>query len=60
LRAEAENDSERLDELRLGEAWDADEQTVPAGEQGHERLLDHLLLAKNHCADSCTGESHPL
>ena len=50
-RLEPHDDSERLDQLGLGEAGNADQQSVPAGEQRHQRLLDHPFLAEDHCAD---------
>src|SRR5690606_40406449 len=42
---------ERLDQQRLGEAGDADEQDVPAREQRHHEPLDDGLLPDDHPAD---------
>ena len=52
---EAEHGAERLDELGLGEAGNADEQAVAAAEQGDQGPLDHLLLAEDHAADGGLG-----
>ena len=35
---------QRLDEQRLGQAGDTDEQAVPAREQRHQQMIDDLLL----------------
>ena len=50
-RVEPHDDSQGLDQLGLGEAGNADQQSVSAGEQRHQRLLDHPFLAKDHRAD---------
>ena len=41
---------QRADHQRLGQPRHADQQAVPAGEHGHQQLLDHLLLADDHPA----------
>ena len=50
-RVEAHDDAERLDQLGLGEAGHADQQSVTAGEQSDQRLLDDPLLTEDHRAD---------
>ena len=50
-RVEPHDDAERLHQLGLGEAGNADQQAVTAGQQGDERLLDDPLLAEDHRAD---------
>ena len=47
LGIEAQNASERIDEQRLGEAWDTDEEPVPSGQDGDERLLDDQILSED-------------
>ena len=47
LGVEAEHLAERLDEQRLGEAGDADEQRVAAGQDGDQRSLDDDVLAED-------------
>ena len=37
--------------MRLAQAGHADQQHVAAGEQGDQRLLDHLVLAEDDAAD---------
>ena len=48
--------AERLDQSRLGEAGNADEQGMAAGEQGDQRLIDHLALAEDDAADALADE----
>ena len=50
-RGEAEDGAEGLDQLGLGEAGNADEQAVAAGEDGDQRPLDDGLLAVDDLAD---------
>ena len=52
---EAEHGAERLDQLGLGEAGHADQHAVAAGQDGDQRVLDHLLLAEDHRADAVLG-----
>ena len=52
---EAEHGAERFDQLGLGEAGDADQHAVAAGQHGDERLLHHTLLAEDHRADAVLG-----
>ena len=49
---EAEHHAQRLDQLGLGEPGNADQQRVAAGEQRHQRALDHGLLAEDDAADA--------
>ena len=50
-RVEANDDPQRLDQLGLGEARHADQQSVSAGEQRRERQVDDPLLAEYDAAD---------
>ena len=52
---EAEHGAERLDELGLGEAGNADQHAVAAAEHGDQRALDHQLLAEDDVADGGLG-----
>ena len=52
---EAEHDAERLDQLGLGKARHADQQRMAAGEQRHQRALDHAFLAEDDAADALRG-----
>ena len=52
---EAEHGAERLDELRLGEAGDADEKAVAAGEKGDQGQVDDLFLAEDDRVDGLPG-----
>ncbi len=47
-RIEAERDAHGFDQLGLGEAGDADQQAVTAGQNSDQRAVDHLLLAEDH------------
>ena len=51
LPVEAEHDAQRLDQPRLGETRHADEQTMAAGEQRDQHLVDHIVLAEDDAAD---------
>ncbi len=51
LEAAAEHVRDGLDGQRLGQAGDALEQDVAAGEQRHEDALEHRLLADDHPLD---------
>ena len=46
-RVEAEHGAEGFDELGLGEARNADEQAMTAGQQRDQSFLDDLRLAEN-------------
>ena len=37
-----------LHQLGLGQAGHADQQAMAARHQGHQGLLDHIVLAENH------------
>ena len=50
-RGQPEDGAERLDQLGLGQAGDADQQAVAAGQNGDERAVDHRLLAVDDLAD---------
>ena len=52
LVVEPEHGAERLDQPRLGQAGDADQQRMAAGEQGDQGLIDHLALAEDDSADA--------
>ena len=51
LEGAAEHLGDGLDRQRLGEAGDALDQQVPAGEQADEHALEHLVLAGDHALD---------
>ena len=51
LGIEAERDAERFHQLGLGETGHADQQRMAAGEDGHQRVLDHLVLAEDDGRD---------
>ena len=51
LEHAAERVGEGLDGQRLGQARDALEQHVPAGQQGDEQPLEHRLLADDDALD---------
>ena len=55
LGVHAEHSAQRVDQQRLGEAWDADQQQMAAREQGNEGLIDDILLAINDLADGFAG-----
>jgi hypothetical protein len=59
-RVETEHNAHGLDELGLGQAWNAKEQRMAAGEDGHERLFDDLVLAEDDRPDSRRGGTHIL
>ena len=50
-RGQPEHGAERLDQLGLGKARHADEQPVPAGQDGDQRPLDDRALAVDDLAD---------
>jgi hypothetical protein len=56
LVLESEDRTQRLDQSRLGEAGDADQQPVAAGEQRDQRLIDDLALAEDDAADALADE----
>jgi hypothetical protein len=41
----------RIDQLGLGEARDADQQRMAAGQHRDQRVIDHLLLTEDDVAD---------
>ncbi len=47
---------QRADHERLGQARHADQQAMPAGEDGDEQFFDHLLLADDHAAQLLADE----
>jgi hypothetical protein len=51
LGVETERDAHGLHQLGLGEAGHADQQGMAAGQHGHQRALDHDVLAEDHRAD---------
>ena len=57
LVVEPEDRAQSLDEPGLGEAGDADQQRVPAAQQGDQGLLDHLALTKDDFADPLADEA---
>ncbi len=52
---EAEHRTHVFHELGLGEAGDADQQRVAAGQNGNQCVLDHVFLAENHGPDGGLG-----
>ena len=50
LEAQVEDLGQRAHQQRLGETGHAGQQAVPAGEQGHQHLVDRPLLADDHLA----------
>ncbi|KIU01348.1 hypothetical protein QU38_02100, partial [Staphylococcus aureus] len=58
LGIEPERDAERLDQLGLGKAGDADQQRMSAGQDGHQRVLDHAVLAEDHGRDRLLGSAN--
>jgi hypothetical protein len=58
LGIEAEDHAHGLDEAAFAQAGDADQQSVAAGEDGGEGLLDHRVLTKNDAADFGPGFAH--
>jgi len=54
LAFHAQHDAQGLDQLGLGEARDADQKQVTAGQEGNQRLIDDRLLAINDLADGGT------
>ncbi len=59
LGVHAEHDPERVDEAGLGQARYADQQTIAAGEQRDQDLIDNGLLAENKFGNrfACGGET---
>src|SRR5205823_1290190 len=53
---EPEDRAEGLDKPGLGETGNADQQGVAAAQQGDQRLLDYLALAKDDFADAFANE----
>ena len=51
LGIDARAPAQRVHQLGLGEAGDADQQDMAAGEDGDQRLFDRLLLAENNLAE---------
>ncbi len=47
-RIEPQHRAQRVDELCLGKARQADQQPMAAGKDGSEHLLDHRLLSEDH------------
>ena len=57
-RIEAEHGAHGLDQLGLGEAGNAEQEAMAAGQDRDERLLDHLVLAEDDGADRGFGGAH--
>ena len=55
IEVRAEHMGERADEQGLGDAGHAFDERVLAGEDGDERLIDHVLLADDDLADFRAG-----
>ena len=51
LGVEPERDAERFDQLGLGEAGNADQQRMAAGQDRHQRVFDHPVLAEDDGGD---------
>ena len=49
-----------IDEQRLGEAGDADQQRVSARQDRHQRALDHDVLAEDHRGGGLVCTANPL
>ena len=49
---QAQDDAQRFHELGLGEARDADQKGMAAGQKGDERTLDDGFLAEDHATDA--------
>ncbi len=60
LGLEAEDLAERLDEERLGEARNADQQRMAAREQRDQRMLDDDILAEDDGGGCLVGALHAL
>ena len=52
LPVEAEHRTQRFHQLGFGQARHADQQPMPAGQQGDQGLVDHILLPEDHAADA--------
>ncbi|MEI9887365.1 MAG: hypothetical protein WDN08_12840 [Rhizomicrobium sp.] len=52
LPVEPEHDAQGLDQLGLGQTRHPDQEAMASGQQGHQRLLDHGLLAEDRLADA--------
>ena len=52
LGVEPQHHAQRFDQAGLGQARHADQQPVTAGQQRHQNLLDHLVLAEDDLADA--------
>ena len=59
LGGQAQHGAQRLDQPALAQAGHADQQRVAAGQQGDQRLVDHLILAEDHPADGGAHGAHP-
>ena len=55
LGIEAERDAQRFDQLGLGETGDADQKRVTAGQDRHQGVFDHPVLAENDGGDRFLG-----
>ena len=60
LGVEAQHLAQRLDQQRLGEAGDADQQRVAAGEDRDQRALDHDVLAEDDRGGGLVRALHAL
>ena len=60
LILEAEHDAERLDQARLGQAGNADQQRVTPGQQRDKTLIDNVLLAEDDIANRLPGSDKHL
>ena len=57
LVVEPEDRAQGLDQPRLGETGHADQQGMPAAQEGDQGLLDHLALTKDDFADALADEA---
>ena len=55
LGVETEHDAQGFDEPAFAETGHADQQRVSTGQQGDQRLVDHILLPKNGPPDRRTN-----
>ena len=57
LGIEAERDAERVDQLGLGKAGDADQERMSAGKDRHQRVFDDAVLAENDGGNRLLGRA---
>jgi hypothetical protein len=60
LERQVENLRDCLDQQRLRQSGHARDQAVPPGEERHQYLVDHFVLADDHFSDFCENPRPPL